>query len=83
MKKFLNELRFQQDKYELFYNSQSAIHIGKNFSFHSRSKHIDVGYHWIRDLLDKKLLQLEKIHTDKNGSDMLTNLNIVNWPMEW
>ena len=29
-------------------------------------------YHWIMDVLEKKLLQLEKIHTEENGSDMLT-----------
>lgn len=72
MKKFLRELEFKQDKYELFCDSQSAIHLGKNSSFHSRSKHIDVRYHWIRDVLEMKQLELVKIHTDKNGSDMLT-----------
>ena len=56
----------------LFCDSQSAIHLGKNSSFHSRSKHIDVRYHWIRDVLELKQLQLVKIHTDENGSDMLT-----------
>ncbi|CAL1361048.1 unnamed protein product [Linum trigynum] len=52
--------------------SQSAIHLAKNASFHARSKHIDVRYHWIRDVLEMKQLQLEKIHTDENGSDMCT-----------
>jgi hypothetical protein len=56
----------------LFCDNQSTIHIAKNSSFHSRSKHIDVRYHWIRDTLNDKLLALEKIHTDDNGSDMLT-----------
>ncbi|KAL5842405.1 hypothetical protein ACOSQ3_013008 [Xanthoceras sorbifolium] len=74
MKKFLNELGVQQDRYQLFCDSQSAIHLGKNSSFHSRSKHIDVRYHWIRDVLEKKQLQLEKIHTEENGSDMLTKI---------
>ncbi|RDX82832.1 hypothetical protein CR513_36333, partial [Mucuna pruriens] len=36
-----------------------------------RSKHIDVKYHWIRDALDAKLLELAKVHTD-NGVDMMT-----------
>mgnify|MGYP003702715135 CR=1 FL=1 len=54
------------------FDSQSAIHLSKNFIFHSRSKHIDVRYHWIRDVLDSKLLQLENVHTDDNISDMLT-----------
>ena len=35
-------------------------------------KHIDVRYHWIRDVLDSKLLELEKIHTNDNCSDMMT-----------
>nr|AAV88069.1 hypothetical retrotransposon [Ipomoea batatas] len=37
-----------------------------------RSKHIDTRYHWIRDILECKMLELEKIHTDDNGSDMMT-----------
>jgi len=72
MKKFVQELGFQQQMYVLFCDSQSAIHLGKNPTFHCRSKHIDVRYHWIRDILDSKLLELEKIHTDDNNSDMMT-----------
>lgn len=72
MKKFLEELGFKQKRYVIFCDNQSAIHLGKNSSFHSRSKHIDVRYNWIRDVLDEKLLELEKIHTDHNGSDMMT-----------
>jgi hypothetical protein len=72
MKKFLQELGFKQQQYVLFCDNQSTIHLAKNSSFHSRSKHIDARYHWIRDTLNDKLLTLEKIHTDDNGSDMLT-----------
>ncbi|RDX60466.1 hypothetical protein CR513_61391, partial [Mucuna pruriens] len=60
------------DKYLLFCDSQSAIHLGKNSTFHSRSKHINVRYHWIRDALDAKLLELAKVHTDDNGTNMMT-----------
>lgn len=45
IKDFLNELGFHHEKYELFCDNQSAIHLGKNSSFHSRLKHIDVRYH--------------------------------------
>jgi hypothetical protein len=72
MKKFLQELGLQQESYLLYCDSQSAIYLSKNSTFHSRSKHIDVRYHWIRDVLDEKLLQIEKIYTDDNGSDMMT-----------
>jgi hypothetical protein len=54
------------------YDSQSAIHLSKNSTFHSRSKHIDVKCHWICNALEDKLLQIEKIHIDDNRSDMMT-----------
>ncbi|CAH9086863.1 unnamed protein product [Cuscuta epithymum] len=77
LKKFLRELSFVQDKYLLFCDSQSAIHLGKNPTFHSRSKHIDVRYHWIRDVLDARQLELVKVHTDDNGADMMTKACIT------
>lgn len=45
VKKFMQELNFVQDKYVLYYDNESAIHLGKNPAFHARSKHIDVRYH--------------------------------------
>ncbi|RDX81981.1 hypothetical protein CR513_37284, partial [Mucuna pruriens] len=53
---------------------QSAIHLGKNSTFHSRSKHINVRYHWICDAFDAKLLELAKVHTGDNGADMMTKV---------
>ncbi|RDX61233.1 hypothetical protein CR513_60555, partial [Mucuna pruriens] len=64
--------KFLWDKYLLFCNSHSAIHLGKNSTFHSRSKHIDVRYNWICDALDVKLLELAKVSTDDNCADMMT-----------
>jgi hypothetical protein len=42
--------------------------------YHSRTKHIDLRYHWIRDAVLNKTFQLKKIHTDNNSSDMLTKV---------
>lgn len=72
MKKFLQELGQNQESYVLHCDSQSAIHLSKNSTYHSRSKHIDVRYHWIRDVLENKLLKVEKVHTNENGADMMT-----------
>ena len=74
LKKFVNELGFKQDKYVLFCDNQSVIHLSKNASFHSRSKHIDVCYHWIRDVLNSKQMQLEKVQTNDNGAHILTKV---------
>ena len=46
-------------------DSHSYIHLSRNSTFHSRSKHIDVRYHWICDVLESKQLYLEKIHTSE------------------
>jgi ATP-binding cassette subfamily B (MDR/TAP) protein 1 len=74
LKRLACELGFKQDKYMLFCDNQSAIHLSKNASFHSRSKHIEVRYHWIRNVLNSKELQLDKVHTHDNGADMLTKV---------
>ena len=72
MKKFIQELGFKQQRYVMLCDNQSAIHLDKNSIFHARSKHINVRYHWLRDAFNDNLFELEKIHIDHNGSDMLT-----------
>ncbi|RVW11901.1 Retrovirus-related Pol polyprotein from transposon TNT 1-94 [Vitis vinifera] len=72
MKCFMQELGFKQQRYVVYCDNQSAIHLSKNSTYHARSKHIDVRYHWMRDALNDNLFEIEKIHTDNNGSDMLT-----------
>ncbi|GJW96506.1 putative ribonuclease H-like domain-containing protein, partial [Tanacetum coccineum] len=44
----------------------------KNLVFHSKTKHIEIRHHFIRDSNEKKLNQMIKIHTDKNIADLLT-----------
>ena len=70
--KFFLELGIEQRYYLIHCDSQITIHLTKNSSFHSKFKYIDIRYHWTRDVLEEKLLQLQKIHTDRNGSDMMT-----------
>ncbi|CAA0826363.1 cysteine-rich RLK (RECEPTOR-like protein kinase) 8, partial [Striga hermonthica] len=72
LQNFLNELGRPQEDVALYSDSQSAIHLAKNLAFHSRTKHIEVKYHFIRQLLEKKMLQLKKIRGDRNPADMLT-----------
>ena len=74
LKGFMQELGFMQQSYVVLWDNESAIHLAKNSMFHKRTKHIDVRYHWIRDALEDKMFELEKVHTDDNGSDMLTKV---------
>ena len=47
MKRFLLELGLSQLAYVVFCDSQSAMDLSKNSMYHSRTKHIDVRYHWL------------------------------------
>ncbi|KAK2378762.1 putative mitochondrial protein [Trifolium repens] len=70
----LTELGFIQRQNSLYSDSQSAIHLAKNSAFHSRTKHIDLRYHFIRSLLEDEVLTLKKIEGRKNPADMLTKV---------
>ncbi|GJR58819.1 putative ribonuclease H-like domain-containing protein [Tanacetum coccineum] len=45
---------------------------GQNPVFHSKTKHIGIRHHFIRDSYEKNLIQVIKIHTDHNVTDLLT-----------
>ncbi|GJT71968.1 putative ribonuclease H-like domain-containing protein [Tanacetum coccineum] len=57
---------------KIFIDNESTIGIVKNLVFHSKTKHIEIRHHFIRDSDEKKLIQMIKIHTDHNVSDLLT-----------
>ena len=67
MKDFIGELDIRQEEYRLYCDSQSAIHLAKNAAYHSRTKHIQRRYHWIREQVEEQEFVLTKIHTTENG----------------
>ncbi|GJR51907.1 hypothetical protein Tco_1402428 [Tanacetum coccineum] len=57
---------------KIYIDNESTICIVKNPVFHSKTKHIAIRHHFIRDAYEKKLIQVLKIHTDDNVADLLT-----------
>jgi hypothetical protein len=53
-------------------DSQSAIFLTKNPSYHSKTKHIDIQCHFVRDMVEEKKVLLMKVDTLKNVEDSLT-----------
>ncbi|GJS86094.1 putative ribonuclease H-like domain-containing protein [Tanacetum coccineum] len=64
------EYNFMHTK--IYIDNKSTICIVKNLIFHSKTKHIEIRHHFIRDSNENKLIQMIKIHTDKNIADFLT-----------
>ncbi|GJW40605.1 hypothetical protein Tco_0066450 [Tanacetum coccineum] len=56
---------------KIYIDNESTIYIVKNLVFHSKTKHIEIRHHFIRDSYEKKLIQVIKIQTDNNLADLL------------
>jgi hypothetical protein len=66
LQRFMEELGKKQENNMLYCDNESAIHLAKNSAFHSKTKHIQLRYHFIRSILEDGHLKLEKIHTSQN-----------------
>ena len=72
MKQMLKEYNVKQDVMTLYCDNMSDINISKNPVQHSRTKHIDIRHHYIRDLVDDKVITLEHVATkDANQFERL------------
>uniref|UniRef100_I1R2X6 Copia protein n=1 Tax=Oryza glaberrima TaxID=4538 RepID=I1R2X6_ORYGL len=50
----------------------SAIYLTKDQMFHERTKHIDIKYHYVRDVVAHGKLNVCKISTYDNPANMMT-----------
>ena len=65
----------EQGTLTLFYDNMSAINISKNPVQHSRTKHIDIRHHFIRELVESKTIALEHVGTNNQLTDLLRKSN--------
>jgi len=70
----LGDFGVKQERVRLMCDSQSAIYLSKNQVHHARTKHIDVRYHFVRDVVEEGRISITKVHTDENPSNMLTKV---------
>ncbi|GKE06526.1 hypothetical protein Tco_1398544, partial [Tanacetum coccineum] len=57
---------------KIYIDNESTICIVKNPVYYSKTKHIAIRHHFIRDAYEKKLIQVLKIYTGDNVVDLLT-----------
>nr|GEU89645.1 retrovirus-related Pol polyprotein from transposon TNT 1-94 [Tanacetum cinerariifolium] len=68
----LTNYGFQFDKIPMYCDSQAAIAISCNLVQHSRTKHIDVRYHFIKEHVEKGIVKLFFVGTEYQLADLFT-----------
>ena len=72
LQRLCSSIGLVQQAVRLDCDSQSAIFLAKNPAYHSKTKHIDVQYHFVRDMVEENKVLLMKVDTLKNVVDSLT-----------
>ncbi|GKB43530.1 retrovirus-related pol polyprotein from transposon TNT 1-94 [Tanacetum coccineum] len=55
-------------------DNKSAIHLSRNATFLDRMKHINVRYHFIREIMESKEIEVAKIGKKDNATDAFTKV---------
>nr|GEW92759.1 retrovirus-related Pol polyprotein from transposon TNT 1-94 [Tanacetum cinerariifolium] len=58
-------------------DNQSAIHLSRNAMFHERTKHINVRYYFIREIVESKGIKVAKIGTKDNAANTFTKSGVA------
>jgi hypothetical protein len=76
---------YNSEKYYLFCDNQPAIDLANNPEYHSKTKHIDIQYHFVREKILEKVIDLNYISTKEQLADIFTksvNINIFKYIFE-
>ena len=68
----LRDFGLALDCVPLFCDNTSAINIAKNPVQHSRTKHIDIRFHFLRDHVEKGDIVLHFVESDHQLADIFT-----------
>ena len=68
----LEDYNMKLKEIPMFCDSSSAIAIANNPVSHSRTKHIELRYHFIREHVEKKDICLDHVPTDRQIADIFT-----------
>ena len=71
-KKMFKNYGIEQRIMNIHCENSNVINISKNLVFHSRDKHIEIRYHFIKDLVEEKFISLEFVSTEHQLVDIFT-----------
>ncbi|GKB93305.1 hypothetical protein Tco_0979442 [Tanacetum coccineum] len=72
MKQALIDYDINLDNILVLCENKGAIDLSKNPVLHSRTKHIEIRHHFLRDNVQKRNISIEKVSSEDNIADILT-----------
>lgn len=72
LRKLIHEITDTLYVIDLYCDNQSALKLALSNQSHNRSKHIDVRYHYIRDVVKYKCVKIKYIPSEDMPADILT-----------
>ncbi|GKA64776.1 copia protein [Tanacetum coccineum] len=72
MKQALVDYGIRLDDIPIMCDNKGAIDLSKNLVQHSRTKHIEIRHHFLRDNVQKGNISIEKVSSEDNIADILT-----------
>ena len=72
MQQLCTYIGFEQQANRLECDIRSVILLAKKPKYHSKTKYIDVKYHFVREMVENGKVLLEKVDTVENIADLLT-----------
>ena len=72
MKQTLLDYEVVLDKVPLLCDNESAVKLANNPVQHTRTKHIDIRHHFLRDHVAKGDISLENVETENQLADIFT-----------
>jgi hypothetical protein len=75
LSRMLQELRFitKDNPSHIYCDNQGALALTGNPAHYKRSKHIDIRYHYIREIVGNEHITIHHIGTNGQAADMLTS----------
>lgn len=72
LRRLLEDMNLKQENPTVIYCDKSAISLSRNPVHHSRAKHIELKFHFIREMVEKGVVALEYCSTYDQTADVLT-----------
>jgi hypothetical protein len=73
LRKLLTDLfDHEMDPTTIHCDNQSCVKLSENPVFHDRSKHIEIKYHYIRDMVQRKTVLVQYLPTYEQIADIFT-----------